>query len=232
MKKLVRTRKRSNPLRRQAEQLIRARHSADPVTLDKKARNQIYELQVHQIELELQNEELRRAQVELADSRDRYSDLYEFAPVGYVTINEKGRILEANLGAITLLGVNRVDLVGAAIHNFVVNESRGDCYHHFRAAFDSPTRQICELNMRKKNGTPMVVCLHSLPQISPSTETPYCRTALIDVTEARVAQWNRDAGASPRQKPSPFAAACCRRTPPSLPDRRPMRRFPPRENQV
>ena len=55
MKKLVRTRKRSNPLRRQAEQLIRARHSADPVTLDKKARNQIYELQVHQIELDLYN---------------------------------------------------------------------------------------------------------------------------------------------------------------------------------
>src|SRR5262249_34291277 len=168
MKNVVRVRKRSNALRRQAEQLMRGRKPEISVTPGKKARVLIYELQVHQIELELQNEELRRAQVELADSRDRYSDLYEFAPVGYVTIDGRGRIVEANLGAVAMLGVNRPDLVGANLHDFVANESQDDCYLHFRVAFDNGTKQVCELNMRKKDGTPMVVCLHSLAQHSPS----------------------------------------------------------------
>jgi len=63
-----------------------------------------HDLHTHQIELEMQNEELRRAQVELVESRDRYSDLYDFAPVGYVTISSKGLILEANLTFAKMLG--------------------------------------------------------------------------------------------------------------------------------
>ena len=96
-------------LRRQAEKIIRgkvARMSENLKALSpEEIRKTIHELHVHQIELEMQNEELRRAQAELDAARSRYFDLYDLAPVGYCTISEKGLILEANLTAATMLGV-------------------------------------------------------------------------------------------------------------------------------
>ena len=84
----------------------------------------LHELRVHQIELEMQNEELRRAQVELGTSRSRYFDLYELAPVGYFTIRELGLILEANLTASQLLGLARKSLVNQSISQFIAGIDR------------------------------------------------------------------------------------------------------------
>ena len=67
----------------------------------------VHELQVHQIELEMQNDELRRTQLELEAARDRYVDLYDFSPAGHLTLDTHGTIVEANLRAGTLLGINR-----------------------------------------------------------------------------------------------------------------------------
>lgn len=81
----------------------------------------VHQLQVHQIELEMQNEELRRTQWELETARLRYFDLYDLAPVGYCTLNEQGLILEANLMAAKLFDCSRVALVKQRISNFIVN---------------------------------------------------------------------------------------------------------------
>ena len=84
----------------------------------------IHELQVHQIELEMQNEELRRTQQQLEASRDRYADLYDFAPVGYFTLSETSLILEVNLTAAAMLGVERSQLIQQPLTRFIVREDQ------------------------------------------------------------------------------------------------------------
>src|SRR5512142_3322405 len=103
-------------LRQQAEAALtegRSTHQAAATEAD--LQPMIHELQVRQIELEMQNEELRAAQERLAISRQQYVDLYDFAPVGYVTIDEAGRITEANLTSASLLGVPRSRLIGSRL---------------------------------------------------------------------------------------------------------------------
>src|SRR5579863_8611523 len=92
------------------------------------ARRALHELRVHQIELEMQNEELRRTQEELEASRARYFDLYDLAPVGYFTLSEQGLILEANLTAAKLLGVPRGTLVKQPLSRFVLREDQDTYY--------------------------------------------------------------------------------------------------------
>src|SRR5262245_21021848 len=86
----------------------------------------IHDLQIRLIDLEMQNEELRNAQIELTESRDRYSDLYEFAPIGFVTLDEDGKILETNLAAAKMFGVERQALLRANISKFIGSDSQDD----------------------------------------------------------------------------------------------------------
>ena len=79
----------------------------------------LHELGTYQIELELQNEDLRNAQIELTESRDRYSDLYDFAPVGYLTLSEKGIITQANLTAAEIFGVERSLIINKPFSSFI-----------------------------------------------------------------------------------------------------------------
>src|ERR1041385_2345335 len=111
-------------LRKRAEALAAAKAGEMPENLEVRspevARRALHDLRVHQIELEMQNEELRRTQEELEVSRARYFDLYDLAPVGYFTLNEQGFILEANLTAAKLLGVGRAALVKQPLSRFIL----------------------------------------------------------------------------------------------------------------
>jgi PAS domain S-box-containing protein len=116
-----------------------------------------HELRVHQIELEQQNEELRRVQVELELARERYFDLYDMAPVGYCTVNEQGLILEANLTAATLLGVPRSALVKRPINRFLVPEQRNSFQHCCEQLRASGETQCCELQLIRQDGATLWV---------------------------------------------------------------------------
>jgi len=107
----------------------------------------LHELRVHQIELEMQNEELRRAQDEIEAGRARYFDLYDLAPVGYCTLSEKGLIIEANLTAATLLGTVRGDLLKQPISRFILKEDQGIYYQLKKQLFTTGEPQSCELRI-------------------------------------------------------------------------------------
>ena len=115
-------------------------------------RKVLHELRVHQIELEMQNDELRHAQAELDASRSRYFDLYDLAPVGYCTLSEKGLILEANLRAATLLDTPRGDLVGRPLFRSVITEDRGKFHQHLQRLFETHEPQAFEFRMARKPG--------------------------------------------------------------------------------
>ena len=111
-------------MRQRAEAEIKAETLEPEAMSQEECIRLIHELRVHQIELEMQNEELRQAQAQLAESRDKYADLYDFAPVGYLTLDERGLIVEANLTAAALLGMERGRLLGLSFPLFLVEADR------------------------------------------------------------------------------------------------------------
>jgi PAS domain S-box-containing protein len=112
-------------------------------------RETLHELRVHQIELETQNEELRRVDA----TRARYCELYDMAPVGYCTVSEKGLILEANLTTGTLLGVARGALVDQPIARFILKDDQVIYYFHRKRLLEFDEPPACELRMVKQGGS-------------------------------------------------------------------------------
>jgi PAS domain S-box-containing protein len=178
-------------LRQKAEEKLRqdtARMSEDIAVLpNDEIRRMLYELRVHQIELEMQNEELRTAQEELDASRARYFDLYDLAPVGYCTISEKGLILEANLTAATLLNTTRKELVNHPISRFILKEDQDIYYLHRKQVFETGEPQACELRMMKNDSTLFWARLEATVTQDGNT-TPVCRIILSDISEHKQAE--------------------------------------------
>jgi two-component system, sensor histidine kinase PdtaS len=138
-------------LRQKAEVQFKKKQSEKAVPLtETDTKKFIYELEVHQIELEMQNDELRRAQLELESARDKYSDLYEFAPDGYITIDEKGMIREANLTAASLLGVERRYLIGRRFSGFIIRDDKDIYNFHHQKLFETESFRSYELRLVNK----------------------------------------------------------------------------------
>ena len=95
----------------------------------------LHDLQAHRVELELQNRELYEAQMELEASRDRYADLYDFAPVGYLTLDDRARVIDANLKAAELLGLPRGRLLNSPLASRLANGQSGALFAHLRELF-------------------------------------------------------------------------------------------------
>ena len=149
-----------------------------------------HDLQTHQIELEMQNEELRGAQKELLASRDRYSDLYDFAPVGYVTVSDKGLIVEANLALADMFGVDRRLLMNRPLSIFVLPEDQNVYYKHSRALFKMKTRDkdACQLRMRRSGGAPFWAQMKSVLVPAPEGGGDQLRCVISDITDRKHAE--------------------------------------------
>ena len=145
----------------------------------------VHELQVYQIELEMQNEELRRTQQALETSRDRYSALYDFAPVGYLTLDRAGVILEANLTAARLLGTARGELLRQRLTDFIVPTDQDTFYRHRQQVVAMHLPQVCELAMQRQDGTGLLVQLESLVEPEKAGGPLRWSMALSDITTQR-----------------------------------------------
>lgn len=178
----------SKTLRERAEELLNTSYADIAGMSNEDVRKLVHELQVHQIELEIQNEDLREAQIELSHSRDRYSDLYEFAPVGYLTLDRQGVIQEANLTAATMLGVERNRLANRKLTDFLSDDAKDAWHLHRREVFSDEAKKSCELAPNPAHGNPLTVRLESLAFRDEDGNLSECRTALIDVTIVRQAR--------------------------------------------
>jgi PAS domain S-box-containing protein len=144
----------------------------------------LHDLRTHQLELEMQNEELRRMQAELNSSKLRYFDLYDMAPVGYCTISEDGLILETNLTAATLLGLARSALLKQPLTRYIFPDDQDIYYLHCKQLFDTGKPQTCELRMLKMDGTAFWTQLATIAA-QDADAAPVCRIAITDITDRK-----------------------------------------------
>ncbi|MGD0232005.1 MAG: PAS domain S-box protein, partial [Syntrophorhabdales bacterium] len=174
-----------NELRKKAEELIEEKgEKVSRVSLKNDMQGLSHELSVYHIELEMQNDELRRSMEQLEESRARYSDLYENAPVGYLTFDEKGLILGLNLTAAHIWGIERAFLLGKPFSSLIASESQDAFYFHRRDVLRSTGTRTCELLLNRSKGKEL---FHAqLESIATQVNgTTAIRTILADITECK-----------------------------------------------
>jgi len=180
---------RGKPDRLRTEAKAQLDHAPSTHELVRSTEEILYELHVHQIELEMQNDELRKIQIALEESRDSYVDLYEFAPVGYLTLTREGMIAKANLTSATLLGVERKKLFQCRFAGFVTPEDNDLWLRHFLNVLQHDGHQSCELTLLHGNGSRFPARLDCLRMGAGSTSS--MRLILTDISARKQVEEER-----------------------------------------
>ncbi|HKK49378.1 MAG TPA: histidine kinase dimerization/phospho-acceptor domain-containing protein, partial [Alkalispirochaeta sp.] len=167
-------------IRKRAEEI--ARQKTEPGDSPQDAL--IYELTVHQIELEMQNSELQTSQDELHRARQRYEQLFDFAPVAYFVFNTEGSILEANHAAATLIQAERTSLDRKPFVVFLSQDYHTVFFNHLRRVFELSQRQSAEIQIKNRSGDMTWVRLESRRQESAKGELQ-CLTTVVDLTDRK-----------------------------------------------
>ena len=173
-------------LRRQAEERVGVESENISHRSPKQIKTLVHDLHVHQIELEMQNEQLRVSQLDLELARERLAELYDFAPVGYLTVNEAGQIIQANLTSTTMLGTDRGNLLEQKLSRFVIHADQERYYRFFRKVFAKEQKQVCELRLRSWAGAVFMCRMEAV--WATEREINVCRMALSDITEQKHAE--------------------------------------------
>jgi len=178
----------ADALRRRAERRAEATAAGfDCLTTDQ-SQSLFHELHVHQIELEIQNEELRAAGVELAHAHDKYLHLYDFAPVGYLTLDDTCTIREANLTVAGMLGVDRGRLIGKRLERFVIRACRDTLYLEFKKIVASQSKASLTLTFGRAGNAGFVGRVEIVPMADGPPASAVYRCALSDITPLHEAQ--------------------------------------------
>jgi PAS domain S-box-containing protein len=176
---------RASDLRREAEQRLGA-GSATPVEgmAEVDVRAMLHELQVHQIELEMQNEELQRAEAAAHEASERYYDLFDFAPVAYFVWDHEGRIREVNLAGAALLGLDRSAASQKRFGQFVAAEFRDTFADFLARVWATDAKQTCEVKLQKE-GSFVWVLVEGIAAQDRQGPPRLCRAAVIDITQQK-----------------------------------------------
>lgn len=175
-------------LRQQAEALLKGQ----PANIKDLSHNEIqdllYELEVHQVELSMQNESLREAQDKLAISNDRYTDLFDFSPSGYFICDTQGLILEANLTGCQLLEADRAQVIGKPFSKFVSKESQDSYFLYHQKTSKSAKPDFCKLKLKRKNNSTFAAQLESITTRDPENGLEQCRISVTEILEVKHAE--------------------------------------------
>ena len=176
-----------NILREKAEAHLKSSLEAGAPLTTKEVQAMLHDLQVHQIELEIQNEELREMQQRLEESRDQYSDLFEFAPLGYFILNKDGLILNCNITGSTLLGHERQYLDGRPFALYATTS--GEFRNYLFRVFQSKNLHTDELELKRKGQAAFTARLSSVMMEDATGSTSQCRMSVSDISgEKKTAQ--------------------------------------------
>jgi chemotaxis family two-component system sensor kinase Cph1 len=174
-------------LRNKAEELL----AAHPETIDTLHREDvlklIHELHIHQAELEIQNEELRRAQLELETSRLKYYGLYDFAPVAYFTLDKKGLVVETNAAGGALLEEER-SLKGRPFPQYVSNQDSNIFHDHLEQLLKTKSKQVSQLSLFTKRGTTLYVQIETFPVVDQKGDVAQLLSTVVNITGQKKAE--------------------------------------------
>lgn len=191
MKKEISEMNPGSDLRRLAEERLKDSRSNLDSSATEESRDAlalVHELQVHQIELEMQNEELKRAKLVAEDALAKYSDLYDFAPVGLFNLNEHGIIREVNLAGAMLLGAERRNLSNRSFLMFIARKDRASFDDFCKKTFETPAKQTCELSLLR-DGKPIIfVRIEGTANVESPPNERECRIAVVDITDSKKAE--------------------------------------------
>lgn len=175
-------------LRKRAEaRVTRSLGLLKVITLDK-AKELLHELEVHQIELEMQNEELREAHHHLEEVKDQYTDLFDFAPIGYLVLDKKGVILNINLTACDLLGIERAIIKGKPLSAYMRSGESRILFLKLQEAFKTGILDVFEIEMKHKNQAFFTASLQGAITTNNNKDESLCRISFQDVTTVKEAK--------------------------------------------
>ncbi|MDP3478123.1 MAG: PAS domain S-box protein [Desulfoprunum sp.] len=179
------TRSAATKLRRQAEELLRTKTTElPPPRSEEELQRLVHELEVHQIELEMQNAELLQARDELEVSRNTYAELYDFAPVGYFTLDARGLIREVNLTGAQLLGIERGLLANTPLSSFIADADGRDVFsNHLKSVLQRQGMQRCEIRLTREDGTVIYGQLQSVVMETLETKDGYILNILTSIVD-------------------------------------------------
>jgi len=176
---------RASLLRKRAEKIL----SKNPQDIQAPASSDIlkliHELNIQQIELGIQNEETRRLQLVLDETRDRFQQLYDYAPTGFFTLNPNSLIAEVNLTGSKLLGTEKHQLIGTSFTAYISTDSQDNFQGHQKEVFKTGHEGNCEIKMLKADNTLFHAQLRSIPVMEKEGKINFIRTAVTDITERK-----------------------------------------------